>query len=177
MEYYKSTIRRVQAPFSQKRVNSLKLTPVQYIEWNTPTIAALKPSSVKLPQSLPDSETIGLIKIGDTTPELRELLDSIHRQHRKTFSSDLTGGYNGYYGTHKCHLNWASDQRPEAKKIPIANWEIFDDGKPVSEVASPPEYEASIPDPGQPSGQDDTTDPTNWEIFDDDKLGKNKPLG
>ena len=107
---------------SKKKVNSLKLTPVTYTDWNTPAIVSLKPDKIQLPTPLPDSETISQIKIGNTTTEIKETLDKLHRQYRKVFGSDLTGGYNGYFGPHKCHLNWASDQRPEARKIPIANY-------------------------------------------------------
>lgn len=50
------------------------------------------------------------------------MLDAVHRKFRRVFSKDLTAGYNGHFGPHKCQLNWASDQMPEARKIPIANY-------------------------------------------------------
>ena len=62
------------------------------------------------------------IDIGKTSDDIRDLLDAAHRRFRKVFNNDLTGGYNGYYGRHKCKLNWATAQRPEAKKIPVANY-------------------------------------------------------
>ena len=71
---------------------------------------------------LSDSKTIDTIKIGDTTADIRELLQAAHRRYRKVFSKDLSGGYNGHYGRHVCHLNRATAQRPEARKIPIANY-------------------------------------------------------
>ncbi|XP_035692680.1 low-density lipoprotein receptor-related protein 2-like [Branchiostoma floridae] len=57
----------------------------------------------------------------------------------------------------------------------IANWETFNDGKPLSEAPSPPEYEGAVP--GAPSAQQLGTDPADvspndWETFEDDKLAK-----
>ena len=72
---------------------------------------------------LSDSETIDNIKIGETTDDIKELLLAAHRKFRKVFCKDLTGGYNGNYGPHMCKLNWASSQCPEARKIPIANYD------------------------------------------------------
>ena len=71
---------------------------------------------------MPDSETIDTITIGDTTEEIREMISAANRRFRKVFSKDLSQGYNGYYGHHKCHLNWASQQRPEARKIHVASY-------------------------------------------------------
>ena len=71
---------------------------------------------------MPDSETIDTIQIGDTTLYIRDLIQGANRQFRKVFSKDLTGGYNGYFGQHKCHLNWATQQRPEARKIHVASY-------------------------------------------------------
>ena len=46
-----------------------------------------------------------------------------HREHRQVFDKDVSGGYNQYFGKHICKLNWTSLQRPEAQKIPIANYD------------------------------------------------------
>ena len=68
-------------------------------------------------------KTIDQLKIGETTTEIRDLLFATNTKYRKVFNKDLTGGYNGYYGPHTCNLNWASSQRPEVRKIPIANYD------------------------------------------------------
>ena len=44
-------------------------------------------------------------------------------KHRKIFNKDLSDGYNGYFGCHICKLNWLSLHRPQAKKVPIANYD------------------------------------------------------
>ena len=85
------------------------------------TVKAHHPS---LQSPLPDSEIIDLFQIGDNTLDIKELIQETHRQYRKVFSMELTGGYNGYYSPHLCKLNWASSQRPEANKIPISNYDF-----------------------------------------------------
>ena len=69
-----------------------------------------------------DSETIDTIQIGETSADIRDLLEGAHRRFRKVFNKDLTGGFNRHFGQHKCHLNWATSQRPKAHEIPIANY-------------------------------------------------------
>ena len=82
-----------------------------------------KYDSDKPVDKLTTHETIGLIKFGKTEPAVRRLLDTAHSQYRKVFDKDLTGGYNHYFGRHICKLNWTSLQRPEARKVPIANYD------------------------------------------------------
>ena len=91
------------------KVNSIKVTPTEVIDWSSPRYAAL--SSITTPKQftpMPDSETIDTITIGDTTEEIRDMITAANRRFCKVFSKDLSQGYNGYYGHHKCHLNWAS---------------------------------------------------------------------
>ena len=90
-------------------------------DWKQPFLSTLKQEQRKV-SLLSDSETIDTIQIGDTTADIRDLLTAAHRRYRKVFSKDLSGGYKGYYGHHECCLNWATAQRPEARKIPIANY-------------------------------------------------------
>ena len=110
------------------KINSIKITTTDLVDWQSPTystshqMSAMQSSTSTPNYSLPDSQTINLIKMGDTTPEIKHTLDSAHIKYKKVFGKDLTGGYNGHFGRHTCHLNWASEQRPEAKKIPIANY-------------------------------------------------------
>ena len=39
------------------------------------------------------------------------------------FDKNLTQGYNGYYGQHKCYLNWASSERPTASKVKVPSYD------------------------------------------------------
>ena len=105
------------------KVNSIKITPTEIVDWSSPRNAFL--SAITTPTQsapLPDSETIDTITIGETTDEIRDLILAANRRFRKVFSKDLSQGYNGYYGHHECHLNWASQQRPEARKIHVASY-------------------------------------------------------
>ena len=95
--------------FDNKKTRSIKVTTTKHTDWTQPFLSAIKqePRNVSL---LSDYETIDTIKIGDTTTDIKELLQATHRRFRKVFSKDLTGGYNGYYGRHECRLNWATAQ-------------------------------------------------------------------
>ena len=53
---------------------------------------------------------------------LTDFLKTAHRKYRDTFNKDLSHGYNGFVGQHQCCLNWTSQQRPEARKVPIASY-------------------------------------------------------
>ena len=56
-------------------------------------------------------------------PQLKDKLLTNHIKYKQVFSGDLTEGYNGYFGPHTCRLNWATAQRPEAKKFPVASYD------------------------------------------------------
>ena len=107
--------------FDNKKTRSLKVTTTAHTDWTQPFLSAIKQEPRNI-SPLSDTETIDTIKIRDTTSDIKELIQAAHRQFRKVFSKDLSGGYNGYYGHHECQLNWATAQRPEARKIPIANY-------------------------------------------------------
>jgi len=90
-----------------KQTLSLRLTPTTHADitlppHNTHYYGHYSPQPRTPP---PDSETIQLIKFGKTEPEIKALLDSAHRQYREVFDSDLSNGYNGYFGRHLCNLN------------------------------------------------------------------------
>ena len=114
-----------------KKTRSIKLTSISTIDTTEPTSPAVtttvNPSSqtksrpkINLP---PDSQSIDLIKIGDTSPEIRDRITAAHRNYREVFSNDLTGGYNHHFGKHICSLNWLTSQRPAANKTPVANYD------------------------------------------------------
>ena len=106
---------------TNKRINSIKITTTEDTDWTQPFLSTLKQEQRNV-SPLSDSETIDTIQIGDTTADIKDLLTVAHRRYRKIFSKDLSGGYNGHYSRHECRLNWATAQRPEAQKIPIANY-------------------------------------------------------
>ena len=106
---------------TNKRINSIKITTTEDTDWTQPFLSTLKQKQRNV-SPLSDSETIDTIQIGDTTADMKDLLTVAHRRYRKIFSKDLSGGYNGHYSRHECRLNWATAQRPEAQKIPIANY-------------------------------------------------------
>ena len=60
---------------------------------------------------------------GEVQKQVRRILDSAHMEFREVFNRDLSGGYNHRYGRHECKLNWSSLQRPQARKVPIANYD------------------------------------------------------
>ena len=107
--------------FDNKKVKSLKIMTTEHTDWTQPFLSTIKQEK-RNASPLSDSKTIDTIKISDTTRDITELLQAAHRCFSKVFSKDLSGGYNGHYGRHECHLNWATAQRPEARKIPIANY-------------------------------------------------------
>ena len=88
------------------KVNSIKITPTETVDWSSPSYTTLSSITTSQPiTSMPDSETIDTITIGDTTEDIRDMVLAANRQFPKVFSKDLSQGYNGYYGHHKCHLN------------------------------------------------------------------------
>ena len=74
--------------------------------WQESQLATFSKPTKPSPQT--DTETIDLIKIGETMKYIQDLLYAGHRKYHKVFSRDLRGGYNGYYRTHVCKLNWDS---------------------------------------------------------------------
>ena len=107
--------------FNNKKSKSIKLTTTDDTDWTQPSLSAVKQESKNV-IPLSDTEAIDTIKIGNTSSDIKDLLQAAHRRFRKVFSKDLSGGYNGFYGHHEFRLNWATAQRPEARKIPITNY-------------------------------------------------------
>ena len=61
-----------------------------------------------------------LIKQGNIQSEdTKRILDDAHSKFSDVFDKDLTKGYNHFYGQHKCHLNWATAERPSASKVRV----------------------------------------------------------
>ena len=66
-------------------VNSIKVTPTEEMDWSAASSLNLSVISIASKQStnltsLPDSETIDTIVIGDTTEEIRDLIQAANRQ-------------------------------------------------------------------------------------------------
>merc|ERR1712082_516216 len=90
-----------QVLFTNKRAKTIKLTATNNTDWTQSSLSSIRQEpGDNIPLS--DSETIDGIKIGNTTSDIKDLIHAAHRQFRKVFSKDLTGGYNGYYGHHEC---------------------------------------------------------------------------
>ena len=65
-------------------------------------------------------ENLQLIKHNkDVSAEANQIIDKAHEQFSAVFDKNLEEGYNGFYGEHKCYLNWASSERPCASKVKI----------------------------------------------------------
>ena len=54
--------------------------------------------------------------------DIKKMIDEAHHQHEAVFDKDLTNGYNDFYGRHRCELNWASKERPQASKVKVPNY-------------------------------------------------------
>ena len=108
---------------TEKKATSVKITPATITDTRQITQAQPQLHATKPIEKFTDAETIGLIKVGKTDTKTKNLLDAAHSKHRRVFDKDLSGGYSGYFGHHVCKLNWTSLQRPEARKVPIANYD------------------------------------------------------
>ena len=64
--------------FDNKKTRSIKVTTTEHTDWTQPFLSAIKqePRNVS---PLSDHETIDTIKIGDTTTDIKELLQATHR--------------------------------------------------------------------------------------------------
>ena len=56
-------------------------------------------------------------------PETKRIIMEAHDEYKDTFNKDLSKGYNNFYGTHLCSLNWASSERPTASKVHVASYD------------------------------------------------------
>ena len=59
----------------------------------------------------------------EVSMEANVIIDQAHLQFHTVFDKNLEKGYNGFYGEHKCHLNWASSERPPASKVKIPSYD------------------------------------------------------
>ena len=51
------------------------------------------------------------------------IIEGAHDKFHTVFNKDLSVGYNGFYGKHVCHLNWASSERPPATKVKVPSYD------------------------------------------------------
>ena len=92
----------------KKSVEKYKITTVQMQEITDHDTVDHRLNVNSVVDKLTEPETIGLIKFGETEPEVKHKIDSAHLQYKQVFSRDLTGGYNQHFGRHICRLNWTS---------------------------------------------------------------------
>ena len=65
-------------------------------------------------------EEIREIQFGDDiTKEALELINKAHKDYQEVFDKNLRGGYNDFYGKHRCQLNWAGRERPFGSKVRV----------------------------------------------------------
>ena len=65
-----------------------------------------------------------LISVGDHVPEnIKKLINDAHDKFKDVFNKDLSQGYNGSFGQHKCRLNWATSERPLANKVRVPSYD------------------------------------------------------
>ena len=55
--------------------------------------------------------------------EANKIIEGAHEKFHSVFNKDLSKGYNGFYGHHVCHLNWASSERPPATKVRVPSYD------------------------------------------------------
>ena len=68
-------------------------------------------------------EEIREIQFGDDiTKEALELLNKAHKDYQEVFDKNLQGGYNDFYGKHRCQLNWAGRERPFGSKVRVPSY-------------------------------------------------------
>ena len=51
-----------------------------------------------------------------------QIIKKAHSKYGAVFNKDLTVGYNGAFGRHECRLNWATSERPAARKVRVPNY-------------------------------------------------------
>ena len=69
-------------------------------------------------------ENILLISHNKKVSEVaNKIIENAHERFHDVFNKDLTKGYNGFYGKHECHLNWASCERPSAAKVKVPSYD------------------------------------------------------
>jgi hypothetical protein len=77
--------------------------------------------------------TISLPRVAPSSPQVEFCIENVpehvvtsiqqaHTQFSAVFDKDLTGGYNGAFGPHVCHLNWAGDTRPTADQVRMVSY-------------------------------------------------------
>ena len=70
------------------------------------------------------SKNISLIQLELSQSEkANEIVSQAHQHFHEVFNKDLSQGYNGYYGKHECHLNWATSERPPASKVRVPSYD------------------------------------------------------
>ena len=110
------------AVFLGKKVKQIKIRTLTEIE--SPDEDYYKYSNKLASFKFDGTESIPLIDHNrNLSEEANEIIDDAHSKYHAVFNNDLSKGYNGYYGTHQCHLNWASKERPPATKVRVPSYD------------------------------------------------------
>ena len=73
--------------------------------------------------NMKEDDNTHLISLGDMPEEARNIITDAHEKFKSVFNNDLSNGYNHYFGKHKCHLNWATSERPLANKVRVPSYD------------------------------------------------------
>ena len=106
-----------------KKANKFKITTTTVQDVCSMPIQDHRLNVNKQVDKLSQPETTGGIKFGDIQPDVKKIIDQAHNIYKGVFDKDLTNSYNHYFGKHVCKLNWASLQRPDARKVPVVNYD------------------------------------------------------
>ena len=68
-------------------------------------------------------DNISPISVGDMPADVKKIIDDAHEKYKDVFNKDLSKGYNGFFGKHKCKLNWATSERPLANKVRVPSYD------------------------------------------------------
>ena len=107
-----------------KDIKLLKIRATETSQNSTDEDMFYEGSSSSQPRPKEEAEeTIKEIQLGDhITTEALELLKKAHKTYKEVFNKDLRGGYNDFYGKHRCQLNWAGRERPFASKVHVPSY-------------------------------------------------------
>lgn len=108
--------------YKSSKIQARTVSPSEYTA--TPAVKFPPPAPSPAHQN-PSDDNIQLIEVNSQQigPEIIRYVHEIHSTYREVFNEDLSKGYNHRYGKHIARLNWASNNRPQAKKIQHINYD------------------------------------------------------
>jgi len=68
------------------------------------------------------TQEVPILESKSLSSELTAKISALHHQYAEVFDKNLSTGYNGAYGPHTCHLNWAGPTRPTADQVRMVSY-------------------------------------------------------